>query len=428
MAKLRRMESVGAVFTEDLSSVNSLKKRGFTVNGNPTIVNSSLGKVIRFNVLGDYISIDNSIRGGAFDIGTDDFSISVWTKTTNSSSNNVIINREGVKPRWYLRIDGNGKILAVIDDGTTAITNIGSDITTNMVDGNWHHIIVTFDRSGNAQSYIDGNAEGVARNISAVGNIDNNNDIRIGRRYDNTDNFIGEMKNLMLFKRVLSPAEVLAIYQNNPFDYEKNVVSEWDMSNINPKDVGYRRLGNDGTGVSLTAASIVNGVAGGKAIDLDGSADFISTTFGTSEYTNFMTYSCWVKLDNKSADYAVFGTDEGSGKGMMLRIEASTIKFWADSSESSSSFTYTINTNVWYHIALAFDRTNNTLSLYIDGNLVATNAYTIDYNANIGNFQIGTRAGVNLIDGRIDEVIIFDKLLTNMEIMDLYKKQRGGKR
>lgn len=53
--------------------------------------------------------------------------------------------------------------------------------------------------------------------------------------------------------------------------YTQDLVSHWQMSDINPQDIGFRGLGNHGVGTGLvTATDIVDGIAGGKATEFNG--------------------------------------------------------------------------------------------------------------------------------------------------------------
>ena len=76
-----------------------------------------------------------------------------------------------------------------------------------MDDGTWHHVGVTYDRDGNAQLYFDGVADGAAVDISGVNlTMNSGNDLLIGIRNGDTDDFTGEVDDVRLHKGVVQSA------------------------------------------------------------------------------------------------------------------------------------------------------------------------------------------------------------------------------
>ena len=427
--KLRRMEQAGAVFTEDLSSVNSLKKRGFTVTGNPTVTNGPIGKALDFNG-SSYITLGTDIEKELrFDGSTQDFSISAWVRRDATGTQHIIFDkREAV---------GNGFVFFIASSDTIGFgLNLVYPATAETItDTNWHHVVVTADRDGNGIVYLDGVA-GSGTSINGQTLATTIAPSIAARSYDNGNKFNGAIKNLMFFDRVLTAAEITALAKNQPFDYEKNVVSEWDMSDTNPRDVGYRGLGNNGTGVSLTAASIVNGISNDKAIYLDGSADYIDIGDITDLDNIDFSVSAWIKTSQIPAITGmIMSKKRDTGYGFFLATHTdgkARIFFNSASAASLSAYTTTaVNDGAWHHVVFTADRDGNIIS-YKDGvagtpvSIAAGDGESIDNDASL---RIGVGGQTFLaFNGVIDKVIIFDKVLTNLEVMDIYKKQKGGRR
>ena len=86
----------------------------------------------------------------------------------------------------------------------------------------------------------------------------------------------------------------------------------------------------------------------------------------------------------------------------------------------------------WHHIAGRFHRTENTLKLYVDGELLGTNTgmnaseYLSDPPTNhppiIGASSLWTGARTNYFTGDIDEVMLWSRALTDLEIQGLSGK------
>lgn len=164
-----------------------------------------------FNGTSDYIDLGNP---STLNFGTSDFSIfaGIICSDLLGSTYRQIVNKEGVDPRYYFRVQddaqGQGVLHVMIDDGVTSVSNFG---VTHVDDNTLHHVGVTFDRSGFSRLYIDGLPEGSPVNISAVGDIDNNNNFLIGKRHDNTDYFKEILEYIYVFPAVLIPSQVATL-------------------------------------------------------------------------------------------------------------------------------------------------------------------------------------------------------------------------
>ena len=84
----------------------------------------------------------------------------------------------------------------------------------SVADGHWHHVAVTVDRDNpnGGVLYVDGAAvytfDPTIRNLS----LDNAGALFIGRSVDGTS-WSGDIDEVALFKRALTPLEVLTIFK-----------------------------------------------------------------------------------------------------------------------------------------------------------------------------------------------------------------------
>lgn len=79
-----------------------------------------------------------------------------------------------------------------------------------------------------------------------------------------------------------------------------------------------------------------------------------------------------------------------------------------------------ISSDAWNHIALVRDRENLLLTLYIDGVVVPFDSnVATEGGANSPELRIGREDNANYFDGRIDEILIFDYMLSAAEISEL---------
>ena len=83
----------------------------------------------------------------------------------------------------------------------------------NVSDGNWHHLVHTFNRTGSAITYLDG-LQADARSMTTAGNLDNANAVNIGQdpvgNYAEDGNY--DIDDLGIWKKALTPLEAASIY------------------------------------------------------------------------------------------------------------------------------------------------------------------------------------------------------------------------
>lgn len=193
------------------------------------------------------------------------------------------------------------------------------------------------------------------------------------------------------------------------------------------KDIGWRNLGNDGTGTGLIASNIVNGIAGGKAINFNGSDEYITNTSNMIGNGSF-TISTWINSNNVSSQTTIFNIYNGTTAILEFATGVQSGKLSIiTNNDSWKNGSIVLTTGTWYHVVAIWDGTN--IQTYINGiidvdtadNIPAAGGTRINY---LGTF----RGSATFFNGIIDKLKIFDKALTNLEVMDLYKKEKGGRR
>lgn len=152
---------------------------------------------------------DDRISGGtsAGDF-TNNFTISFWIKT--STNGRVLCSRRGsanlADTQYYLEIQASTGYLRLV-------TSAGQNIipgTTNVADGNWHHITIVFN-SSNSRMYIDGDTEGSVFNPSITSRPSVN--LLIGSWFNGTsNNFSGHMFDFRIYASALTATEVSHLY------------------------------------------------------------------------------------------------------------------------------------------------------------------------------------------------------------------------
>ncbi len=187
-------------------------------------------------------------------------------------------------------------------------------------------------------------------------------------------------------------------------------------------ETGYN---NDGTlvGTPLWATGVT-----GSAVKFNASwSEYINC--GNDASLNGLdnyTISCWVKLDATSSGTnrnVIMKYDGSKPDGFLLRMGTdNSIKFeqvangnvWNPNLVVSSSFP---QDNQFHHIAVtfAYDSTNCTAKLYIDGVLADTGTDVATPNISTASSKL--QLGTGVFDGTIDEVKIYSRVLSAAEIL-----------
>lgn len=84
------------------------------------------------------------------------------------------------------------------------------------------------------------------------------------------------------------------------------------------------------------------------------------------------------------------------------------------------------NDNVWHNAVLTSSGDGGVLVLYVDGELVMTESLDSNKSNNFNKrnaiLKVGGDRGANYYTGEVDEVMLFDRVLTNNEVNTLYNR------
>jgi hypothetical protein len=160
------------------SDFNDRTSNGYngTAQGSLTAGDSTgkVGDATEFVDATDWLQIGDPV------LGNTDFTVSLWIKRTDANSGWVLDNSLSSDSGMHMlvlpgdnfrtRIDGPGG-----NGGTYDSTSTLNNTTT------WMHVVSLADKSGSAQHYIDGAADGATLNISGYGDISGSANMRMGR-------------------------------------------------------------------------------------------------------------------------------------------------------------------------------------------------------------------------------------------------------
>jgi len=199
------------------------------------------------------------------------------------------------------------------------------------------------------------------------------------------------------------------------------------MDNTSWKDISGN--GNDGTGYDdvTTGAGVYNNSG---VFDGDGDSVRNTNTFQEVSTSKNYTMSAWIKLSSGSPEGTIINnaiagadrnglvmTDDASGRYVALATY--------DGSTSKKVHNLQLNIGEWYHVVGIRD--SGTNYIYVNGVSGSGGSGTPQYTSDT-NFEIGgiLNAGCRYFNGSIDEVMIFNRSLSESEIKELYVKGRAN--
>jgi hypothetical protein len=172
------------------------------------------------------------------------------------------------------------------------------------------------------------------------------------------------------------------------------------------------------------------GMFGSGALQFDGSDDYVAADSVVDDLdTGSVSFGGWVRPETNSGEQeALFGFHTASGDNLdILFYLPDSDEFSFYSPQAYESSTNTFAPDQWHHVMVVLDNADNG-TLYVDGR--EENSFTTNYRpAADGQFSIGQEwdgtATSDFFAGRIDEVVVFDRVLSADEISTTYESGWG---
>ena len=157
---------------------------------------------------------------------TDSWTIGLWMRTTTGDTS-LLSNWATVgaaKRGVLIYMLSTGEIRPHFGDGVSGGTLIYGDTPLAYKDGNWHHVVCTYDgTSANTGLgvYIDGAAVTLTGLTGGplTGDTASANDWLVGNSPDTPRPFVGDLDEVFIYSRVLSAAEIQTIYRVQSDNY-----------------------------------------------------------------------------------------------------------------------------------------------------------------------------------------------------------------
>lgn len=197
-----------AYWSLDSNANDSLGSRNGTDSGSPTYGTGKIGNGVTYNGSSSYATIANHAS-----LFPTSLTVSLWVKFTTAQQNKHIFTLQNANASPYAGFSifvedaANGKKIW----SATRSTSFGWIASTNNLnDGNWHHIVVTFD-SGTHTMWVDGTQN--SQNTGKTLVWDTGANLMFGKFYNYAGGYYdGSLDEVGYWSRALDSSEIASLY------------------------------------------------------------------------------------------------------------------------------------------------------------------------------------------------------------------------
>jgi hypothetical protein len=213
-------------------------------------------------------------------------------------------------------------------------------------------------------------------------------------------------------------------------DWQRSLVGWWRFSSAESPAVDNSSWGNQ---AKLKGNAQLNDGWFGKGVSLDGDGSFIYMPDINITEKRAATIEGWFRFRS-------FAMDNLSGMGVFSGIyqhPANNNLYFSGTNENFKVGSM-LRLNTWHHIALIRNGDTTNSVVYIDGQRVRLTVQgEVEDIANISGLSVGRHAGyfgglvgpaTNTFDGDVDEIRVWNRVLSDAEIQASYNADRSGMR
>ncbi|MEK7813100.1 MAG: LamG-like jellyroll fold domain-containing protein, partial [Candidatus Desantisbacteria bacterium] len=203
---------------------------------------------------------------------------------------------------------------------------------------------------------------------------------------------------------------------------ESNCVGYWSFDDTNNVARDYSAYGNNGTNSGATYTA--NGEIGG-ALSFDGVNDYVMVNSSAYMFNSGdFSVELWANPAVLDSSYdGLVSTDTTGDSAWKIFRDAGNNYFKARYGTTVANYP-TVSTGVWHHYGYVKSGTN--LILYLDGNLVSTNACPSTHAVSgtqlvLGSYRVQDAIdGYHIFNGLLDDVRIYNRVLSDAEVKAHY--------
>jgi hypothetical protein len=422
-----------------------------TLTNGPVRRIGRIGQALDFDGSNDFVTVPDS---SSLD-STSNITISVWAKADNwigqgFENTSTLVKKDG---NYILRKDNS----ATTGDGTHRLKMYwwdGTNLDVHQVPlpsaGEWHHIVGINENNTTRRIYIDGVLQSGTDDLDNSGTRNLTVNLSIGNHQSAAnESFDGLIDEVRIYNRVLSADEIKRLYNigatlkiNKPSytGLDSGLVGFWSFDGKDMAgNTAYDRSGNGNNG-TLTNSPVRDTGRIGQALRFNGSDSYVDAgDIGAIDNATELSICAWAFHSTISDDDVIFSKYIGASDdgplllrddvgGLSGRTDTYTIRVaesqTADAAQLESA-TNASKLNAWTHVCGTAVLNNATgLRLYInaveDPNSPTSTVGVDNMSSGTRQVTIGSLLGASTLSGLIDEVRIYNRVLSADEIKRLY--------
>jgi hypothetical protein len=374
------------------------------------------GKALNFNGSSDIIGISNNDS-----LQNSQGTMEAWIKTSDAGSGYRGVFVKSNAYGMFL----NGNQFGLYDYGG-GLGWEGSGVSPN--DGQWHHLAISYN-SGVANGttfYVDG----IARGTTATTILNQTSSPNIGYGSGTGQYFTGLIDDVRIYNYARTAAQInqdmgaagSSILGSSTLP---DPVVHWRF------DEGFGQAAHNSSSESDydgTLSASIPSTSGkmGKALDFDDTANHYIQSDTALTLSGDQSYSAWIKPSNISGLKGIVTTHDHStysniGFNMYGNKLSVSIGYTDNTREYlSKQSTQNIPTDEWTHVTLVYKSQENSIAIYINGELNSSWVLTKTVDFTEEKILVGQWSNTYLsgykYDGLIDEVKIYNSALTPEQI------------
>ena len=418
----------------------------------------------------DHITSVSIPNDATLNVGTADFSISLWFRWDGGgSSYRNIISKGGWSAAGYsIALDGDGK-LAMNTSNAGSGNNRWGISSTIPIKGKWYHVVGVWDRSHEMKMYVNGEPQSMTgHELSSYTSLDldTTNNIKFYKRGSTSGPASGCLTEIALFKgsdAALNQAEVNELYNDGKaLDvtthskystvtgyWRNNGLSVWKDLTTNSNDSS-APTGSETllipSGVDSSRDSqgfIMNRQKNTSSLNLplldtvfSNSSDYVDV--GTIFNNDIFSLCCWIKVPNTGVIQRIVDNRNNSVEGWQLYVDASgNIKFQIGDTTADAAVADDtggdVDPDTWVHVTVTYAGSGGDMVSYINGDAATkqTKAATGVQNQSLITtaMKIGARNFSNVeygTKGQIDGVLFYTDVLSDTEVLRNYDATKSS--
>jgi len=414
----------------------------------------SIDDALTFDNTDDYISIPDAAN--AMDVAYP-ITISAWMYPTDFTSDGIIfasdVNGTNYHGYWLMLHDTTGYIYMGFGDG--GMPGPGSrrsatgSIATNL--NQWNHVVGIIRGPTDMSIYVNGVADSITYTGTGSAIAFSGSGGNIGRIFNSPayNYFDGAIDDVRFYGRELSPFEIKSLHAMGASCVEPSSASpvgHWKLDEVG----GNAIADSSGSGLNGTWTdnddNDVTGETGAGKVDtsltFDGTNDHvdiatspsldIAANGGFSQFLWFhKTTDCGTSNEIMTSRFGLNHNNRTWWFGCNASTDTLGIRVEGSSTDAITYGTTVIDDGQWHYAGWVYDGTLGEIRLYLDGVLENSVSYTLDADMDIANpFCIGgydaqCDDAVYHFEGLLDDVRVYNKALTQLEIELLYGSTGG---